>query len=270
MSSNLTFGIDPATDPEYAFQRIEAAYKTLLALDCDVILVVRSPGGIVLEANQECLELLGYSKNEIIGLCVSDFMSELPVAFSKTNDTDLDFHEIILHQETFWKHHNGHTVPVRVSMKKIDAPGESVYIILARDISELKEKEKELMASDERYFDLVESSGEGLGIVDTSENFTFANPAACEIFGLSAKELVGTSLNSFLDDHSIEEIKHQTSKRQEGQKSIYELEIIRRNGERRWIIVTATPQYDNNHKFISTFGIFRDITPRKLAETKLR
>ena len=270
MSSHLTFGVDPAKDPGFAFQQIEAAYKTLLALDSDAILIARSPGGFLLEANRECLDLLGYSMNDIPGMSVSDFMTDIPPAFTADGETTLDFHEIILNRETFWKHHDGNYIPVRVSLKKIDFPGDPLYIIIARDISELKEKEKALVASDERYHDLVENSGEGVGIVNTEEFFTFANPAACEIFGLSADKLIGKNLISFLDPLSVEEIKLQTSIRREGQISIYELEIIRPDGERRWIIVTATPQYDADRNFTSTFGIFRDITKRKQTETKLR
>jgi len=121
-----------------------------------------------------------------------------------------------------------------------------------------------------RYNDLVNNSGEGLGMVDTNEIFIFANPAACEIFGLPLNKLIGSSLLSFLSPASVKEIEIQSALRKEGQKSIYELEIVRPDGLHRWIIVTATPQYDQDGKFSSTFGIFRDITQRKEAEDKLR
>ena len=270
MKSNLKIGVDPVQDHEGAFLRIEAAYQTLLDLDSDAILVVRSSAGIVLEANRECLKMLGYPNNELSGMCVSDFMCDLPLAFTVVGENSGKDQELMFMRETFWRHHDGHKIPVRVSMKKIDAPGEPVFIIIARNISELKEKEKALIASDERYHDLVKNSGEGLGVVDTEEYFTFANPAACEIFGLPSDKLIGRSLNSFLDPQAIEEIQRQTLLRKKGQKSIYEIEITQPNGERRWIIVTATPQYDGERKFSSTLGIFRDITERKLAETKVR
>ncbi len=142
--------------------------------------------------------------------------------------------------------------------------------LMAGNISELREKEKALKESEDRYRDLVENTGEGLGVVDTSEIFTYVNPAACEIFGLPSEILIGKTPLSFLEPSAIEEIKRQTALRKEGQKSMYEIEIIREDGERRWIIVTATPQYDSERNFTSTFGIFRDITMRKLAENKVQ
>ncbi|OGG56641.1 MAG: hypothetical protein A3F84_08440 [Candidatus Handelsmanbacteria bacterium RIFCSPLOWO2_12_FULL_64_10] len=46
--------------------------------------------------------------------------------------------------------------------------------------------------------------------------------------------------------------------------------IVRPDGERRWIFVTATPQLDAEGRFKATFGIFYDITERKRAEEALR
>ncbi|MCX6267276.1 MAG: PAS domain S-box protein [Bacteroidetes bacterium] len=270
MGNSLIFGADPAHNYEHAFRRLEAAYQTLFDIDSDAILVVRASDGKILEANNALIKLLGYPENQIPGMSLSTFMCELPDAFSPDAEESRWQYEQLFMQETIWKHHDGHEIPIRVSMKRIEAPGEFLFMVIACDITELKKKDVELITSDARYFNLVENSGEGLGNVDTEERFTFVNPAACEIFGLSKDEMIGKCLNSFLDPHSMEEIELQSAKRKEGLKSIYELEIIRPDGERRWIIVTATPQYDVNQNFTGTFGIFRDITERKHAEMLVR
>ena len=138
----------------------------------------------------------------------------------------------------------------------IEQPGSSV--------SEMSNPHRE-----ELYRIIIENTGEGLGLVDTQEVFTFANPAACAIFGLPEETLTGKSLLSFLDPASVKQIEQQSQIRKSGEKSIYELKINRPDGETRWIIVTATPQYEPRGAFIGTFGIFRDITQRKLDENKL-
>ena len=270
MINNLTIGIDKEQDPEGSFQRLAAVCKTLMDLDSDAILIVRSVAGIVLEANRECLGMLGYTKDEIIQRCLSDIMIDFP-DITAMHAVNAGHDEMMLFmQETTWKNSAGASIPVKASMKKIEAPGEAVFIIIARDLRELQEKENALRSSNARYHDLVETSGEGLGMVDPDERFSFVNPAACEIFGLQQKELLGKSLLEFLDDSTIEEIKRQTALRQQGEKSIYEIEIHRLDDVRRWIIVTATPQFDAEQRFTGTLGIFRDITERKLAETRLR
>ena len=253
-----------------SFERIRAEYMTLLELDSDAILIVTAATGRILAANKSCHDLLGYPPDEIPGMNVSEIMPTVPEIMKDSGPGHNSGAPLPFIHETCWTHHDGRTIPVRESMKKIESTGNPAFIIIAHDITELKEKENALIASNERYHDLVESSGEGLGIVDTGERFIFVNPAACEIFGLPKDELLGKKLFDFLDASTIEEIKYQTTLRQQGQKSMYEIEIHRADGEPRWIIVTATPQYDSVRNFISTLGIFRDITARKLAETKLR
>ncbi|MFZ4520267.1 MAG: PAS domain S-box protein [Bacteroidales bacterium] len=266
MKSDLKLGIDRNKDGAGAFDRYEEIIRSMFSLSGDAILIVGGAGCLVMEANRVCHDMLGYSLNKLIGtsmqLIMPDFSSiEVDSGVTKAK---------IYSRESTWKRNDGHDLPVWITLKKTLTAGEPVYLIIARDLHEIKQKEQELKASDERYQDLVENSGEGFGMVDTDEKFTFVNPAACEIFGLPAQELVGKGLDEFLDPHSVDEIKHQTSLRKEGMKSMYELEIIRLDGERRWIIVTATPQHNTEGKFTGTFGIFRDITQRKLAETKVR
>ncbi|MEI6681402.1 MAG: PAS domain S-box protein [Bacteroidota bacterium] len=270
MNEGLISGIDMVNDPAGALHKLYAVYQTMFDLDSEAIMVVEATRGIVLQANHECLTMLGYQQPEISGLPMSEIMSEAPDMFSPEGENKAIREEIIFNLETFWKRRDGLRIPVRVNMRKVIAPGVPVFIIIARDIRELRETETALLSSNKRYYDLVETSGEGLGMVDIDENFTFVNPAACEIFGLLIEELIGRSLLSFLDDQTIDEIKHQSALRKEGQKSIYEIEILRPDALRRWIIVTATPQYDTEGRFTGTLGIFRDITQRKLAETKLR
>ena len=143
-------------------------------------------------------------------------------------------------------------------------------IFLSHESSDQSHHKKALKISEERYKELIENIGEGAGIVDLNERFTYVNPAACAIFGLSAKQLAGQKLLNFIHPSSHNEILKQTQNRMLGQKSIYEVEVLRLDGQRRWIIVTATPQYDINGKFCGTFGIFRDITSNKLAEARLK
>ncbi len=254
---------------EQSILRSEIKYHTLFELANDAILIVQPPLGTVLDANQACISMLGYTREELLGLQNKEIMAELPQEpHFMTWDNDSGSASFTM-KESWWKHADGHKIPVQISGTTMELSGEKLFLIIARNITELKEKENELRESEERYRDLVENTGEGLGVVDTAELFTYANPSACEIFGLSFEELIGKSLLSFLDETSIDEIKRQTALRKEGQKSMYEIEIIRQDGQRRWIIVTATPQYDSDRNFISTFGIFRDITKRKLAENKV-
>jgi PAS domain S-box-containing protein len=134
----------------------------------------------------------------------------------------------------------------------------------------VKEQTRKLRESEERYRMLIENQGEGLGMIDPDERFTFTNRAAEEIFGVSPGGLIGRSLTDFVRPEQLIVIQAQTEMRRDGKKSTYDLEITRPDGEKRQLLVTATPRFDGAGRYIGAFGIFLDITERKRAEQALR
>ena len=140
---------------------------------------------------------------------------------------------------------------------------------LQNEISIRKKTEAELNKKAHQYRELVENIWEGIGIVDTDEKFIFANPAAENIMGVEPGRLVGRNLKEFISKKELLKIQRQTIIRSEGLKSTYELEI-NSEGDKRILLVTATPQFDKKETYTGTFGIFRDITDRKNAEQALK
>ncbi len=152
-----------------------------------------------------------------------------------------------------------------------DANGNAVGLLaIGQDITERKRVEQALRESEEQYRTLVENQGEGVGFVDPEECFTFANPAAHEIFGVTQGEMVSRNLREFVDPETFDLVRAQTEKRRAGEKSIYRMEFIRPDGERGHLLVTATPRFDGEGQLVGTFGIFRDITELVQAEEALR
>ena len=127
-----------------------------------------------------------------------------------------------------------------------------------------------LRDSEQRYRLLIESQGEGICLVDDNENLTFANPAADDLFGVPRDTLVGRNLREFVLAQDFAALVRETQVRRTGQTSTYESPIIRPDGQRRILLVTARPRFDENDRFLGTFSIFRDITERKQAEEELR
>jgi PAS domain S-box-containing protein len=133
-----------------------------------------------------------------------------------------------------------------------------------------KQAEDVVREREESYKILVESQGEGIGIVDPEEVFVFSNPAAEEIFGVKPGGLTGRSLMEFVVPEHIAMLTNESAQRDMLRRSTYEIDIITSGGIRRNILVTATPQTDAQKRRTGTFGIFRDITERRKTEIKLR
>ena len=248
----------------------ELRYHVLFELASDAILMVNPGNNIIVDANHSTLEMLGYTKDEITRLKAVNVLAEKEWENAVRISLNTLGSKKIPRSESKWKRKDGLEIPVQINGEAVDIQGVQYILLIARDVSDIRYKEKALKDSEERHKELVENIGEGIGVVDTKERFTYVNPAACEIFGLAASHLIGQKLLNFIHPSSHTEILKQTQTRMLGQKGIYEVEVLRLDGQRRWIIVTATPQYDINGNFSGTFGIFRDITKNKLAEARIR
>lgn len=127
-----------------------------------------------------------------------------------------------------------------------------------------------LEKSEQAYSKLIHSVGEGIGIIDEDEVFTFCNEAAAEIFELPPGNLQGRSLSEFVSQTDMARMLQETAKRKTGESSSYELKFTSAQGNEKYIWVTASPNHDANGNIVSTFGIFFDITDRKIAEEKIQ
>lgn len=221
--------------------------------------------------NNAFLKTYGYSRSELLGKNIS--------IVRKKNEVDMLtplIHEETLqagwHGEVLNFKKDGTELQMEISTSQvINELGEVVGLAgVAIDISQRKRMEHELQQSNERYRTLVESQGEGVVLVNLNEEFVFANPAAEQIFEVAAGVLFGKNLSEFTTAASQEIIKKQTALRALNEKSSYEIEIITHKGNSKFLMVTATAQFDKTGNHIGAFGIIRDVTAQKVAENELK
>jgi PAS domain S-box-containing protein len=165
-------------------------------------------------------------------------------------------------------HKNGSTKILETTVRALrDKEGNLVgALAVSRDVPDHRRAESVLRESETRYKTLIENQGEGIAIVDPDENFAYCNPVGEEIFGVPAGTLVGRNLREFTTRETFAHIRTETDGRRKGNRSTYEVEIIRPNGERRYLLLTVTPWFGSQGEFAGAFGIFRDETNRKRAQ----
>jgi PAS domain S-box-containing protein len=140
---------------------------------------------------------------------------------------------------------------------------------LKNEIKKRINAEEELKESSKMNSKLIDSVGEGIGIVNEKEEFIFVNKAAELIFDCEAGELNGKNLSEFLTVEETDKIQKGTKNRKKGFSDRYELSIVTAKGNTKTIEVTASPNYDDDGKFVSSYGVFRDVTAYKEARIKL-
>ncbi len=132
-----------------------------------------------------------------------------------------------------------------------------------RDITEKIKSAQELKESEEKYRNIVEIANEGIMIADPSGRINFVNAKMAEMLGYSSKELLGTNAESLVDKDDRELGLQKIENRKKGIQESYEIKYIRKNGEKLWCLISATPMYDYNGKHIGNMTMQTNITERK-------
>ncbi|MDF9408945.1 MAG: Cyclic di-GMP phosphodiesterase response regulator RpfG [Pelotomaculum sp. PtaB.Bin013] len=123
---------------------------------------------------------------------------------------------------------------------------------------------------EERYRRIVETANEGIWILDANHQTTFANEKLALMFGSTVEEMNGRSHFDYIDKKQWSDVNNAMERRKLGIWEQYEIEYRRKDNSPFWAIVSATPFFDQNGRFIGSLGMLTDITKRKQAERELQ
>ena len=148
------------------------------------------------------------------------------------------------------------------------------YDGIIEDISIRKEAEKKLRESEEKYRTLIEQSIQGIVILQgIPPRPVFASPAVTDISGYTVEEIHALSsedMQSQIHPEDKSLIIENYRKQLQGEElpSQFELRIIRKGGDIRWIDVHSKVIHYSGSPAIQ--AIFVDITERKKAEKQMK
>jgi PAS domain S-box-containing protein len=149
------------------------------------------------------------------------------------------------------------------------AQGRVVRIIGAgQDITERKQAEAALRESEERYRNLFENANDMLATFALDGTVTSVNRGLEVALGWSREELIGQPYSKLTTPAALTLADEYTQRALAGEKlpSIFETEIVRKDGNVVPIEVRARFIRDAEKRPIGIQGIFRDLTERRQAE----
>ena len=251
----------------------EDRFRSLFDMSRDGIVFVDLDGHIE-EMNQAYLDLVGYDRDEISTHTYQDLTPE------KWRAGEAEIIETQVMQRGFsdeyekeYVRKDGSIAPISLRTILVrDLDGRPIrFMGIVRDITELKEKEEALKASEKRYRSLFDLSHDGVVFVGLDGPVEEANPAYQDMLGYDLDELVGVTYQQLTPPRwaamEAEIVDQQIMSR--GYTDEYEKEYIRKDGSVFPVAVRAILVRDEAGTPVRILGIVRDITEQKEAKEAL-
>lgn len=253
---------------EEALKASEEKYRLLVENAGEAIFVAQD--GMLKFANRNTTEMFGFSKDELTSKPFQEFIHP-------------DDRGLVLNRHL--KRLEGHGLPSVYPFRIVNKSGNFKWVELKAvlitwegkpatlnflsDITERKEGEEALQESEKKFRVLTETAASGI-FIHQGEKFVYVNPASEAMTGYSREELLTMDFWHLVHPDFRELVKQRAQARQQGKSvpSRYELKIITKNGEERWVDL-AVGMIDFQGK-PAILGTDFDITERKRAEEEMR
>ncbi|WP_273844167.1 PAS domain S-box protein [Rubrobacter calidifluminis] len=249
-------------------RRSEERFRRLFEHSSDA-LVVHDEEGRIVDCNLTACRSLGYTREELLGMRVQDFATNLVGREQRSGQT---LWERALAGEPgapvgvhIGKHRrkDGTSFPVEVRVAPIDYEGRRLIFASARDITERVKAEEELRHRTR----LLELARDAILVRDLQGRISYWNHGAEETYGYSQQEATGRISHELLETRFPEPLQEIEASLLE--KGHWEGELLHtaRDGTERVIISRWTLERGDPPRVLE---INNDITERKRAEEALR
>ncbi len=259
---------------EQALVESEQKFKWLY-INAPIAYHILSADGIITDVNRRWCEVLKYSKEEVIGKPIFNFIIEeerraAKKSFKNKKASQLNYIE-------------GSKRKYRTKTGDIKTFKTYDFIILDKDnkttsiqttIEDITDRDladEKLRQSEEQYHSVVDDSP---GLIDRflpDGTITFANQKSCKFFGKEYDELIGMNIQSTISVEDRESaMSNIASLTKESPVQTSENRVIRHDGEVRWMRWTDRALFDDDGQVISYQSFGEDITESKQTAQALR
>lgn len=147
--------------------------------------------------------------------------------------------------------------------------GDLIYAA-ARDITDRQAADLVLRASEARYRNVIETTLEGVWILDSQGMTTFVNQRMADMLGYIPADMEGRAFTDFMAAVDQAQAQAYLNQRQQGMDGQHSFQFKCRDGRPLWAIVSATALKDEAGEFSGCIGLLTDITQLVQTQDALR
>ena len=137
-------------------------------------------------------------------------------------------------------------------------------------VQEALAREEKLRRAQEQYRMIVETTNEGVWVIDSEFKTTFVNQRTAEMLGYAPREMEGRSLLEFLFPEDASKKHEDLSRRRLGFKEVMYNRVRRKDGSELWVLVSTAPMFTEKRTFSGVLAMLTDVTMLRKTEETLR
>ncbi|MBI1921921.1 MAG: PAS domain S-box protein [Geobacter sp.] len=128
---------------------------------------------------------------------------------------------------------------------------------------------RELKESEERFRRIVETAQEGVWAIDSGSRITYVNKRMADMLSYGLDEMIGRQVFDFCTEDGCREINARLENRKLGVREQYETTMLRNDGPKVWVSISAVPIWDESGQYAGSFAMISDITGRKRMDEEI-
>ena len=264
---------------ERALADSERRFRLMVESGADVVIVTR--GGKLTYVSPAMEGVLGYAPENLLGLDTLDlFHPDDRPAAEAVRDQFYGPRKVRHAQVKLrMRHARGGYRVVEITFRDfVDEPTiqgvvANFHDVTERDdaLEELRVGEAILRDSEARYRRIIETTSEGVWLLDTERRTLFVNRRMAEIIGRTPEEMIGSPALSFAAEGTTEQMNTAYELLRDGLAPRVEIPLRRKDGSTCWVSVAGSLLFDDAGNHEGALAMVTDITAsREAVELRAR
>ncbi len=252
---------------------LEGAVEGIYGLDLEGNTIFVNPAGA---------KMVGYNPAEMLGKPQHSLIHHTKADGEPYPKEECHVHAALMYgkvhheeNEVFWKK-DGTSFPVEYTSRPI-REGNNITgaVVTFSDITARKQAERKLIASEEKIHSVITNAIDGFITINEKGEIQTFNPAAEQMFGFQASEIMGKNVNmlmpeSYKNKHDRGLEKYIKTGEAKILNTTVEVQGLRKDGSVFPLDLSLNQFSGDEKKALLFSGILRDVTDRKKAEEALK
>jgi PAS domain S-box-containing protein len=248
---------------EAALAESEDRYRQMFHTNQAIKLALDATDGRIVDANDAAVAFYGHPRERLLSLRISDINQAPPDELAKR------FAEARAGRARFEARHrlaSGEVRDMEVYTGPVTVGGRALLFSVLHDVTERNRAREALAASERKYRRIVETTREGIWVVDDRWRTTFANGRMAEMLGVRPEEMLGRRVEDFVAPDDLPQLGRNMDDRRAGEGALHDFRFVRPDGTPVWTLVSTNPFTDEAGRFDGALAMVTDVTERRRAE----